>query len=211
MTQVGQAIIPTLSGRTMFYPVLFTPPAQFDTLPMLDFFAEVTEAGQLKRDAKSMEAILDGGHIWFVHTDDYKVYRRTLEGDTLLIFSLPFHAMRVPETEIDSVIASSIGRPGPPMTRDDFMPFRRVVSKVLPDGAGRVYVFPQEEGIPEGTVVDVFEASGRYLGRMSFPAPVLVERPAPYILDGRIYAVEQDELGVPFVIRYRIVRPDAHD
>jgi hypothetical protein len=95
------------------------------------------------------------------------------------------------------------------MTRDNFMPFRKVVTKVLSDGAGQVYVFPQEEGIPEGTVVDVFEDTGRYLGRMRFPAPILVERPAPHIVDDRIYLVEPNEMGVPFVVRYRIVRPEG--
>jgi hypothetical protein len=207
-TQQGQLIMPNYSGRTMFYPVVFTPPARFDTLPLLEFHAEVTEAGALKVGRKSMEAQLLGDDVWFVHTDDYTVYRRTLDGDTTLLFTLPATPMRIPDDEIEAQVAQSAGRPGPPLTRDDFVPFRPVVTKVIPDGAGHVYVFPQEEGLPQGAAVDVFEESGRYLGRMRLPAPILVDRPAPFIVRDHLYAVEPDPFDVPFVVRYRIVRPE---
>jgi hypothetical protein len=111
------------------------------------------------------------------------------------------------QSEIDSLIAQSRAPDGPGrrLTPEDFVPFRPVVTKVLPDRAGHVYVFPH----PAGSAVDVFEDSGRYLGQMLFPAPILVERPAPHIEREQLYAVETDRLGVPFVIRYRIVRPGA--
>ena len=193
----------TLSGRTMMYPIVFTPPDQIDTLHVLDFYAEVTEAGQLRRNGTSMEAVLDGGHYWYVRTNEYAVYKRSLSGDTILVFTLPRQPEPVPTSEIDSLIAaqSSPNRPRP--THEDYVPFRWVVTKVIPDRAGHVFVFPY----PAGTAVDVFEDSGRYLGQISVPAPILVDRPAPWIDGDHLYAVEPDAFNVPFVVRYRIEKP----
>jgi hypothetical protein len=53
----------------------------------------------------------------------------------------------------------------------------------------------------------VFEDSGIYLGRLSLEETILTERPPPHITATHVYAVVEDELGIPFVVRYRIIRP----
>lgn len=203
----GNRLVVTLSGLTTFYPVVFTPPGQFDSLPVIDFHAQVTEDGGLMRGGRSMEATLDGDDIWFIHTDDYTVYRRSLDGDTLLVFTLPATPVPVPQSEVDETIASIREAGGTPPGHEEFVMERPVVTKVVTDRGGLVYVFPQEPGVGTGEAVDVFEKSGRYLGRMDFAAPVLVDRPAPYVTRDHMYVVENDEVGVPFVVRYRIERP----
>jgi hypothetical protein len=146
--------------------------------------------------------------VWFAHTDEYTLYRRTLEGDTLLATSIPSRPASVPVAEIDSLLRLMSQIPGRgEVGRADFVPVRRLVTRVLTDGAGRVYVLPEEEGVPEGSVVDVFEGAGVYLGRMSFGARVLTIFPATHVTPTHVYAVVPDELDVPFVVRWRIVRP----
>jgi hypothetical protein len=51
---------------------------------------------------------------------------------------------------------------------------------------------------------DVFDADGRYLGRMRTDIG-LSNRPPPIFRNGRVYAVASGELGVPIVIRGEIV------
>jgi hypothetical protein len=58
----------------------------------------------------------------------------------------------------------------------------------------------------EGRVVDIFDPEGRYLGRIGLPF-MLSMNPPPVFRDGFLYAVTEDELEVPYVVRARIVKP----
>ena len=205
--RVGQSVQPTSSGRTTFYPIEFRPPTQLDTLQPLEFFADVTSEGVGVVGSRGlMVGQAADGHLWVAMTDEYAVFKTTLEGDTLLAFSIPSRPAPIPESEIDSLIAYWAGR-NYPMSREDFADCRRLVTGLLPDDEGHVYVFPEEEGVPEGRAVDVFTEQGVYLGRMEFPQAVLTRNPPPHVTGSHIYAVVQDELDVPYVVRWRIVRP----
>ncbi|MGD8496979.1 MAG: hypothetical protein PVF05_12440 [Gemmatimonadales bacterium] len=56
--------------------------------------------------------------------------------------------------------------------------------------------------LEEPNALDVFETSGRYLGRLAIPAGL---RPTRVTAD-HLYGVWEDELGVTYARRYRIVR-----
>ena len=197
------------TGLTTFYPIQFSPPDIYDTLPSLEFVAGTTSEGRLLIGRKGlMLAQAKDGSVWFAHTDEYTLYRRSIEGDTTLAFSIPSRPAAEPVTEMDSLISRYRGSGSSlEYTRENFAPFRRLVTRVLTDDAGYIYVLPEEEGVPEGTVVDVFDDSGVYLGRMEFGATVLTLGPPPYVTRDHIYAVVNDEFEVPFVVRWRIVRP----
>jgi hypothetical protein len=60
----------------------------------------------------------------------------------------------------------------------------------------------------EGRLFDVFDPAGRYLGAVLAPFPAEFN-PAPIVRDGYMYAVSEDELEVPFVVRARIERPEG--
>lgn len=206
----GDFRIPRMTGSMTVPVVAFTPPARFDSLPPLAFQEETTDEGQRLRGGRSLVGIQDAeGDMWLALTDDYTVYRRTIEGDTVLSFSLPARPAPVPVEEMDAVIQDAAERniPGPRLERSSFAAERWMVTNVLIDDAGHVYVFPEEDGVPRGSVVDVFLESGVYQGRMSFGVPVLTEGPPPHVTDRHVYAVVENELAVPFVVRYRIEKP----
>lgn len=202
--------LPRTTGRITVPIVAFTPPDQFDSLPPLEFQEEVTDEGQRLRGGRSLVGIQDAeGDMWLSLTDDYTVYRRTMEGDTVLSFSLPARPAAAPVEEMDAIIQDAIQRniPGPRIERSSFATERWIVTNVLTDERGHVYVFPEEDGVPRGSVADVFMESGVYQGRISFGTSVLTEGPPPHVTDRHVYAVIENELGVPFVVRYRIEKP----
>jgi len=200
------------TGLITMYPIHFTPPGTYDTLPPLQFNAWMAEPGRpLEGKNKSiMLAQTDDGHVWFAHTDEYTLFKRTLEGDTVLVTSIPSRPATVPSAEIDSIIRlATVRSPTRRYKPEDVVQVRRLVNSVLTDNDGYVYVLPEEDGVPEGTVIDVFEDTGVYLGRMDFGATVLTSGPPPYVIRDHVYAVVNDELDVPFVVRWRIIRPTS--
>lgn len=196
------------TGLTTMYPIRFTPPERYDTLPPLRFNAWMAEqAGRmLLGESKGIMLAQTGdGHVWFAHTDEYTLFKRTLEGDTLLSTSVPSRPASVPVAEIDSMIGLMAER-GVDHERDDFVKERRLVTRVLVDESGMVYVFPWEPDVPQGTAMDVFDPDGIYQGRVDLPETVLTRGPPPYVTRDHVYGVVNDEFDVPFVVRWRIVR-----
>lgn len=198
------------TGLTTMYPIKFTPPSQLDTMPPLVFQAWMRSETQMVRGRNKGIALAqaDDGHIWFAETDEYTLFERTMEGDTLLAFSIPSRPLEVSDAEKDSIIQLYVERGIPDRpTRDEFAPYHRLVTRVIVDNAGHIYVFPREPGVPEGSAVDVFADDGVYLGRMEFGEIVLTLGPPPFMTTSHIYAVVNDEYDVPFVVRWRIVKP----
>lgn len=62
----------------------------------------------------------------------------------------------------------------------------------------------------EPVVYDVFEPDGRYLGPVRTPEGYQTN-PQPVIRGDHVWAVAEDELGVDYVVRYRIVRGEEAD
>ena len=202
--QVGDFLVQSYSGLTTFHPIEFSPPNSLDTLPPLRFYTDVTDDGQMMAPrAGLMVAQAHDGQLWTAITNHYRIVRRTLDGDSLLAFSIPSRPTRVPDQYVDSMMRLSQEQ-GFPMERDRFGEYERLVTRVLTDNQGLLFVFPHEEGVPEGSVVDVFRETGVYQGRIELPEPVLTRGPPPYFTDTHMYAVVQDELDIPFVVRFRI-------
>jgi hypothetical protein len=202
---------PTTNGRTTYAPHALTPPDRIDTLPAVEYWHPVTSEGQIAGNlvpGPSKNPALHVGRdaLWFAMPDEYTVYKRAPEGDTLLAFSIPGRPLVYSASAIDSAIAAVAARGGT-RTRDSYYAQARLVMRVLTDGAGHVYVFPQEEGLPTGEAVDVFTEAGVYLGRMRFPVPVVTEATPPHVTGDHLYAVVRDALDVQYLARFRIVRP----
>ncbi len=110
---------------------------------------------------------------------------------------------------------------GPPIPQT-----KPLLRALFPAGDGRIWVQVHQPGEPvppeelqperdgrlpprfrEPTVFDVFELDGRYLGRVSAPTE-FSPSPAPVFSTDHVWAVERDQLGVQYVVRYRIVHED---
>ncbi|MGD8726889.1 MAG: 6-bladed beta-propeller [Gemmatimonadales bacterium] len=114
---------------------------------------------------------------------------------------------------------------GPPIP-DTKPPFRGMFAS----GEGNIWVRLSQPGTPtmtedeareeeerrgrrpyryrEHPAFDVFAADGRYLGHVTVPASFRVD-PEPVISGDHVWAVTRDELDVPRVVRFRIVREPA--
>jgi hypothetical protein len=139
--------------------------------------------------------------IWFARTEDYLVSRRELSGDTTLVFTIPFEPEEVtPEERAHATTTWLPGRRIDPSEVNDVKP---VLQGLTTSPDGHVFVFPHLAGTLGGTVVDVFESSGKYLGRV--PLPVRLEwRPRPVAVAGFLYGVTKDSVDVPYLVRIRL-------
>lgn len=156
-----------------------------DTLPPLRY--DLPENVYTDRRARipTLHFSIDSqGSVWFAVSDHYQVWRRTLEGDTLLTFSFPAE-------ELMDV------SPGDPF---------RLVNRVLTDETGSVYVLPRTKDVPEfGTAVDAFDSTGVFLARILLP--VTVQEDPLLVRRGALYAVTRDSLDVPYVVKLRLHLP----
>lgn len=161
--------------------------------------------------ASSLVFSLDrAGGIWFSHNREYRISRRTLEGDTTLVFSLPAEAAPVGEDEREYLRK----RPYRPQVLAAYLKalpeVKPLIHRILTDDAGHLFVFADVAGTPSGTFVDVFEDDGRYLGRLDLPTPVsFFPLPQPlvaYATAEHLYVVVLDDDDVLYVSRLRLIR-----
>jgi len=173
-----------------FWPLRFREDGGLlDTLPPLRSELPTNYYQRVPPRVASLDFAIDTqGSVWFALSDRYQVWRRTLEGDTLLTFSLPAEALPDPERE---------------------KPFE-IVNRVLTDEAGHVYVLPRTKEVTElGTAVDAFDSTGVLLARILLP--VTVQKEPLLVRGGALYGVTRDSLDVPYVVRLRLNLPGGGD
>lgn len=184
-----------------------------DSLPPLEFETEMTADGrspQIFFAGRPIGYQDQAGRIWFANSREYRIFRRGLEGDTSLVFSLPAVAAEVTEEDREAVRERFNSRPELATRYLEAMSRTKpVIRGVFGDNAGHVYVVPELAGVRAGTVLDVFRDTGEYLGRMDLPVPMHV--PGSGLLASathdHLYYVVVDELDVPRLSRFRIIRP----
>lgn len=118
------------------------------------------------------------GQLWFGNTGDYRVYRRSASGDTTMAISREFEPL----------------------------PDLPALSTLYMDEDDRLWVVPVVAGEDSARLLDVFESSGRYMGRILLPFRLSAD-PVPLFRSGYIYGVTFDEFDVPYVVKGRILMP----
>ncbi len=149
-----------------------------------------------------------GGTLWFGVSDRYRLYERTLEGDTLRIVEKPFEPLPVTSEELEEALEGleSFTEQGGRMDRSRIPDRKPAFEGFLFDDRDNLWVRPVVEAALEDRVFDVFDPEGRWLGRVESPV-ALRSSPAPTVVGDAVYGVTRDELDVPYVVRLRIVRP----
>lgn len=139
-------------------------------------------------------------------SEEYRIVRRSLDGDTLLVVAKEYAPVPVADEEVERFLGRleerNISRNLVDTSRiPDVHP---AYESFLVEN-GRLWVARPEAGDEPGVPFDVFDDEGRYLGVVR--SPVGLREHAPWVVrDDRLYAVAFDELDVPYVVRMRIER-----
>lgn len=195
-----------------FYPIRYGEDLESqDTLPPLSYGRDLASNGRALPFGRGLSTYQDrSGHVWIADSRDYTLYRRTLEGDTVLAFTLEAQPAAVDAAARDS-LAEAMTR-WPPDARVDLAELpatRPVIRRIFGDDRGHVFVLPELAGVPPGSAADVFTEEGVYLGRIDLPRPASLPYPPPRAAGEHLWIAWHDELDIPFVSKYRIVRDGA--
>jgi hypothetical protein len=165
----------------------------------------------LLQPAASWSPLGDGG-VWLTYGDNYEIRRLDGRGQVRRVLRRPqrrvaftpeigerFRAELATEADNPAALAMLQNAVFP-----DSLPAAAGLWTSEPDG--RLWVGVMDPARPlrleEPNALDVFEADGRYLGRLGIPAGF---RPTRITAD-HVYGVWRDELDVSHARRYRIVR-----
>lgn len=151
-----------------------------DSFPPLEYAAEMVQVGgratyRNHYASRLVSALENGASIWFGHSREYRVYKRSLEGDTLLVVSLDEVPASVTDADVDAVRDLLGDSPEAPDRLAGLPDKKPVLRAVFADGTGTLYVVPETESVPGGTAVDAFGPTGAYVGRALLPEPVAAE------------------------------------
>lgn len=204
-----------LGPRVVYHPILFTPASEhIDTLPPLEHTWEMLLSHRMPKwhYAGELSVAVDRrGKVWFARSDEYRIYNRTLDGDTLLVFTLPAMGAPIGDADRDYIRKEYAHLPSLLSEYLDALPETKpLIHRIRSDEAGHILVFAEVAGEAAGSVVDVFRDSGEYLGRLTLPTPAaLASRllPVVHVTADYLYILIVDELDVQYVSRLKIVRP----
>lgn len=169
-------------------------------MPQLYFWEELVTAGD------------ESGDVWFAYSREYQIIRRTLAGDTTLVFGLPAEASPVDEEDRALVMRNAEeGRSSIFREAAEALPETRpMIGHLALTDDGHVYVFADVANAVGGGVVDVFSADGQYLGRMQLPRAYRKAArgsfPVIHVSEDRIFMATEDDIGTPIVARFRVMR-----
>jgi sugar lactone lactonase YvrE len=221
----GLITVAPLARNGEFAPVLldYDPAMQVtDTLEMPEFSGEANafelsgEGGRIVASvpyAAGLTWDLDAdGNFWVApNTAEYRVHKIDAAGDTLLTITRPYEPIPVTASEVDSAVAQMkwFTDQGGRIDRSKFPSHKPSLSRLFVTRAGYLMVSPttREPGSgwqTMGSRLDVFEPSGRYVGRLELPDGMRIANPEPVFEGDRVYGVLRDELDVPYVVRLRL-------
>ena len=200
-----------------YYPVRVSPDAErLDTLPHVEFVLQLADLPSvgLRRPAqfgpRLKRALGCRDDIWFASSGEYRVYRRSLAGDTAVVFTLGgVRPAPVDEADRDELRATFERYGAPALLRDYLQALpenKPVIVGLFVDGAGHVFVAPETSRVDAGTVIDVFRDDGVFLGRVAVPEAVRIDADKAYATGDYMLFAGEDEVGTPYVTRLRIGR-----
>ncbi len=200
-----------------YYPVRVSPDAErLDTLPHLAFVLQLADLPSvgLRRPAwfgpRLKTALGCRDDVWFASSGEYRVYRRSLAGDTTVVFTLTgVRPAPVDEADRDELRATFERYAAPALMRDHLRALpenKPVIAGLFVDGAGHVFVIPETSRVDAGTVIDAFREDGVFLGRVAVPEAVRIDATKAYATGDYLLFAGEDEVGTPYVTRLRIRR-----
>ena len=147
------------------------------------------------------------GFLWTGINDRYRFAQLRPGGDTVRIVERAAAPVPVSPAERDEAEAGLkwFTDQGGRVDAGRIPSRKPAFEQIIPDGAGGVWVRPALPAGQAGAAFDVFDAEGRFGGRVRLPGG-MDPYPAPVIRGDAIHGVARDSLDVPHVVRARIVR-----
>jgi hypothetical protein len=148
------------------------------------------------------------GTTWGVFTGEYRLVELSHTGDTLRTITRAFEPLPVTDADRDQAREDLkwFTQQGGKADWSKIPSTKPAIEDMTFDDAGNFWVWPVTMAEAKDRVLDVFDSVGRYLGRVSAPLPIS-RQPFPVFHNGMVYAVTQNELEVPFVVRLKIEKP----
>lgn len=151
------------------------------------------------------------GYVWYGFNSSFSIARRSLEGDTLLLMSRDFDPVAVSSEELDQSLQwlEGFAAQGMEIDRSRIPATRPAYDAFVADARGNLWVFTVEVDLSGGNPIvalrsfDLFDRGGVYQGKVELPTdlhPVVF----PRITENRLIGVSLDQLGVPYVVSFRI-------
>jgi len=205
-------------ARIVLYPIILSQGFQNpDSMPFISYTHRMAEVeGKLQPAVFFSRDLLyevDGhGRLWFAVNEQYRLFRRDLDGDTTLTVTMSAEPSPINESDREVVRKRMALRPELTDAYLAALPETRpIINRLIADRAGHLYVIADLAGHAPGTVLDVFRTDdGQYLGRLELPQPVPLQPRrllVGYATADHLLFVVLDENNTPFISRLRIVRP----
>jgi len=147
------------------------------------------------------------GGVWTGVSDRYRLARLRPDGDTARVVEREARPVPVSAAERDEEVVRMkwFTEQGGRVDAGRIPGHKPAFQLVTVDADGGLWVRPALPAGEAGSAFDVFDAEGRYQGRVRLPVG-LDGFPPPVIRGGALYGVSRDSLDVPHVVRARIVR-----
>jgi hypothetical protein len=152
-------------------------------------------------------AIDPAGSRWSGISGEYRLVQQDFSGDTIRIVEREHTAERVTNADMEAMMArlSGFAGLGGQIDRSQIPDTHPAFGAIFVDDRSNLWVtVPRGEASAPGFELDVFDAMGRYLGRVGSDVGDLSGRPV--IRSDYIFAVVRDELEVAKIARLRIDR-----
>jgi hypothetical protein len=198
---------------TAFQPV--------DTFPLPEFeeqYFEISRRQGNNRDVSRVNvpfapsqvwSVDPQGYVWIAVTDRYRLERRSFDGRVDRVIEREHTP--VPVTDADRRCAlgfyGDFIKKGGKIDESRIPDTMPALASFFFDDMGRLWVMPRANA-GDNPVLDVFEPTGEYLGRVHATERLIVG-PGPAVRGDRMAAVTIDDDGVQSVVVFRIEKPAA--
>lgn len=176
-----------------YRPLRFSPGrTEPDSFPPLDLAVALVPGTPIPGPFHSrlMFDVSPDGNVWWAASREYRVWRRGLEGDTTLVFSMDADPVPVPEDRKGAYAAA--WSPVHEIEAEHVPDTEPVIGRIVAGRQGLLYVFPNVRTQPAGRAVHVFR-DGILQGRIELPTPLSVTIRRPEIVGPFIYGVTEEE------------------
>ena len=143
------------------------------------------------------------GYLWSSITDHYRVVQQTLTGDTVRVIERTVPPVEVTSAEKDTGIAQLrwFTEQGGVVDRSRIPDVKPPISWFWVDDQGYVWTRRSQPAQATGTMLDVFDPGGRFLGEVHAPLELGT---TALIRGAALYAIATDADDVPVIVRFRI-------